>query len=231
MTPSLILVALSALQTTTTLKPTPPATLVSMGQRRLAQSEIEPARAQYITGPSGGTGCSARVVDELGDYDVARVPPAVYTDPAPLTTIRADLCCVLDRTFQAENWAFASIATFLVTPRLVHFDASFSPTHAPGFEIASADVLLPPLAISLLPFDGLTDFAGLSGATNVEHQAVLGVGHLTVNPGGDAFFRQPFAVYLSSTSSAWTVTENGTGAWVEYERTFQAQGLNLVWNQ
>jgi len=229
---SLIIVALTALQIAPTPKPTtPPATLVSMAQRRLAPEAVEPARAQFITGPTGGTGCSARVVDELGDFDVPRVPPAFYTDPAPLTTIRADFCVVVDRTFQAENWAFASVATFLVTPRLIHFDASFSPTHAPGFEIASADILLPPLAFSLLPFDGATDFGGLSGVTNVEHQAVLGVGHLAVNPGGDAFFRQPFTVYVSATSSAWTISENGTGAWSEAETTFEACGLNLQWNQ
>ena len=45
MTPSLILVALSALQITPTLQPTPPATLVPLGPRRLAQPEIEPAGA------------------------------------------------------------------------------------------------------------------------------------------------------------------------------------------
>lgn len=230
---SLILVALSALQATPVQKPRSPFTVSSMQQRVLTPSSIEPARQQYILGPPPPAGCAVRIVDGDLPFDLPRIPPQTYQDVAPLSSIRVDFCVVLDRTIGFENFSTLGAGNFTVTPRFIQFDASISSTHAPGFSLGTVDIVLPPLAFMLSVFDGVFDLGGISGVLNTDHQAVLGVAHLTVDPNdpvAQAFFRSPFTVYLSAADmQPWTI--HGNGNFYEQETTNGSCGLFMAWNQ
>lgn len=230
---SLILATIAALTTLGTQTPeirsTPPAVRAS----QYSGPTTPRAAREFIRAAGAGpapTSCSARVDMRTTDLDEVRtVNP--YTDPAPLQTIAVDFCVALDEMYRFENWGTFQPASVEVEERRVHFDVSFSPTFAPGFEIVTVDCVLTPEGFVLAPFDGAVDFAGSSGTSIHALDQQLGVAHLAVAPGGDAFFRSTFAVYFRTRSEGGDVHVAGTGAYLDQTETNAGGGIVFRWNQ
>lgn len=224
----LIVAALLAQRAPAPRVQTAPTTLVSAVQVPLTRAQA----GAFINGPASGTApnsCSARVDMRDLDFDVVRVVNP-YTDPAPLTSIRAELCGVLRSTYTIENWGVFTPLVVALSARAVRFEASFSPTFAPGFEIVAADFLIVADTFVVPTFDGVADLAGPSTHSTTFDEQRLGVALRSVNPGAEAFFRSPFAVYLRSTSTPWYVTTTGGASFYELTTTVGGDGLVLYWN-
>ncbi len=147
-----------------------------------------------------------------------------YTGEAPLTEVKIDVCAATHWLLRYENrtWFADGTATFssMFTRIEVAFDPGFVTTFA-DFSIPSSDTQL-----TNGPYDGVTDFAGISGYsfTTPDTQQLFVLTAPVVDP---AFFAKPFQVWIRASG---TGAISATGAFTTLTDPSASAGVAFTFN-
>ena len=135
------------------------------------------------------------------------------TDPAPITTLDVEVCIYFEQRvgFEQVNEQNPFGAQWYVLDMGIVVDVSFDPNFTPGFEVApSTTITLPDAFGSVGAYDGMLDFAGTGGQTIFQSNALLVNASLKVSD--DAFFRQPWPMYVRTRTVAFEQGSNAGAA-------------------
>lgn len=165
-----------------------------------------------------------------------RVPPAPcswvvsrtvqpYTGTEVLSTIEADLCVLTSWALGYENRTPGQNGACAFDGMDILVEAAFSPdfhdvfvggvTHASGVQFING------------PFDGLVDFAGISGVTHTVGADALHVSTLGVTD--PTFFEKPWTVWIRAVPLP-SFSIQGTGPYTAVADPFAAAGLSVTYN-
>jgi len=142
---------------------------------------------------------SCRVSLRQVDWSETRTMLPATTPP---TSMHVEMCVALDWSFLYENTSNLSGSICTVSPRTVMVQASFDPSFARRFVIATAVFSIPQIGVGVGVFDGTLDFTGSSGTSVHATDQLLVTTDLAVSD--PSYFLSPWPIYLRCVGSDWT---------------------------